>query len=215
MASRTTPGSSTSCRISVEPGGRTYTCVVSEDLDDTIVTAARSLPDARGRRGEADVESTVVSVSGGARRGQRTTAPRAPRIATETERHHQFQISSHPEPISLDRPVVVGRRPSSPRVSRGPAPRLLRVPSPLKEVSSSHLEVRQLGSSVIITDLKSTNGTMVMVPGSIPRKLRQGESVVVSPGTLVDIGDDNILQILPTQRLGQFRADEAEAEDTR
>jgi hypothetical protein len=52
-----------------------------------------------------------------------------------------------------------------------------------------------------VTDLKSTNGSIVMVPGAVPRKLRQGESVVVSPGTLVDIGDDNVLQILPMRHL--------------
>jgi hypothetical protein len=55
---------------------------------------------------------------------------------------------------------------------------------------------------VIVTDLKSTNGSIVMVPGSVPRKLRQGESVVVSPGTLVDIGDDNVIEILSARRVG-------------
>ena len=78
----------------------------------------------------------------------------------------------------------------------------MRVPSPRREVSSTHLEVCHRGTSVIVTDLRSTNGSIVMVPGNVPRKLRQGESVVVSPGTLVDIGDDNILQILPVQHPG-------------
>jgi pSer/pThr/pTyr-binding forkhead associated (FHA) protein len=64
-------------------------------------------------------------------------------------------------------------------------------------VSSTHLEVRQVGASVVITDLRSTNGSVVSAPGAAPRKLRQGESVVVSPGTLVDIGDGNIVEILP------------------
>jgi hypothetical protein len=60
--------------------------------------------------------------------------------------------------------------------------------------------LRQTGTTVVVTDLRSTNGTIVLVPGSTPRKLLQGESVVVSPGTLVDIGDENILQILPLDR---------------
>lgn len=113
--------------------------------------------------------------------------------------YYRFQLDSRAEAIALDRPCFVGRRPSSPRIAREPAPRLLRVPSPRKEVSATHIELRQLGSSVIVTDLRSTNGSMVIVPGGVPRKLRQGESVVVSPGTLVDIGDDNVLQILPMQ----------------
>jgi pSer/pThr/pTyr-binding forkhead associated (FHA) protein len=67
-------------------------------------------------------------------------------------------------------------------------------------VSASHLEIRQLGASVVVTDLRSTNGSVVAVPGSAPHTLRQGESMVVTPGTLVDIGDGNVIEILPLQR---------------
>ncbi|EPR75972.1 hypothetical protein ADILRU_1702 [Leifsonia rubra CMS 76R] len=81
------------------------------------------------------------------------------------------------------------------------APKLIAVDSPNREVSAAHLEVRQLGASVIVTDLRSTNGSLVQAPGNPVRKLRQGESVVVSAGTLVDIGDGNIIRILPRQAL--------------
>jgi hypothetical protein len=123
----------------------------------------------------------------------------APRAA---DGFYSFRLGSHPDSVTLDRPAYIGRSPSAPRVQRGPSPRLVRVASAAKEVSATHLEIRQLGASVIVTDLNSTNGSVVMLPGSVPRKLRQGESVVVSPGTLVDIGDDNILHILPVQRVG-------------
>ena len=76
-------------------------------------------------------------------------------------------------------------------------PRLVRVSSGGHEVSSTHIELRQLGSSVVVTDMRSTNGSVVFPPGGAQRKLRQGESVVVSPGTLVDIGDGNVIEILP------------------
>ena len=59
--------------------------------------------------------------------------------------------------------------------------------------------MRQLGSSVVVTDTRSTNGSVVALPGSVPRRLRQGESVVVVPGTMVDIGDGNVVHILPMQ----------------
>lgn len=121
--------------------------------------------------------------------------------APHTPPFYCLRIGGLKEAIRLDRPVRIGRRPSVPRIAVGVAPRLLRVVSPQQQVSATHLEVRQLGSTVVVTDLRSTNGTVVMVPGSTPRKLLQGESVVVSPGTLVDIGDDNILQILPLERL--------------
>ncbi|WP_286279471.1 FHA domain-containing protein [Naasia aerilata] len=97
----------------------------------------------------------------------------------------------------LDTPVYIGRKPSSPRIVTGTLPRLLRIASPSMEVSSTHVELRQEGTSVVVTDMRSTNGTFVSQPGATPIKLRQGESMVVSPGTLVDIGDGNVIEILP------------------
>jgi hypothetical protein len=101
--------------------------------------------------------------------------------------------------VWLDAVSYVGRRPSSPRIIYGQMPRLVRVPSPKQEVSSTHVELRQLGSSVVLTDMRSTNGSIVFPPGGEPRKLRQGESVVATPGTLVDIGDGNVIEILPLE----------------
>lgn len=101
--------------------------------------------------------------------------------------------------VWLDAVSYVGRRPSSPRIIYGQMPRLVRVPSTKQEVSSTHIELRQLGASVVLTDMRSTNGSIVFPPGGEPRKLRQGESVVATPGTLVDIGDGNVIEILPLQ----------------
>ncbi|ARC57184.1 FHA domain-containing protein FhaA [Frondihabitans sp. 762G35] len=103
--------------------------------------------------------------------------------------------------LTLDAPVVVGRRPSRPRVVRGQVPQLVTVASPLGEVSSSHVEIRQDGAVAVVTDLRSTNGTRVDVPGRQPAVLRQGESRVVLAGTIVDIGDGNRLEILPLSRI--------------
>jgi len=100
----------------------------------------------------------------------------------------------------LDRPVVVGRRPTAPRVVLGVPPSLVAVPSPTQEVSSSHVELRQDGDVVVVTDLRSTNGTIVRSPGRVPVKLRQGESTVALAGTIVDLGDGNILEILAPTR---------------
>lgn len=103
-------------------------------------------------------------------------------------------------PIPLTVPVYIGRNPRSPRITTGAGPRLIPAPSPQREVSNTHVEIRQHGLSVIVTDLGSTNGTIVNTPGSARLRLRQGESVVVIPGTVVDIGDGNRIEILPTQR---------------
>ncbi|TQL48491.1 FHA domain-containing protein [Homoserinimonas aerilata] len=114
---------------------------------------------------------------------------------------YRFTVNSH-EPIGLDRPALIGRRPSLPRVPLVARPRLVRVPSPLQEVSGTHLELRQKGSSVVVTDYRSTNGTVVVLPGSLPRKLRPGESIVATPGSVIDIGDGNRIEILPVQITG-------------
>jgi hypothetical protein len=112
-----------------------------------------------------------------------------------------FRLSGSDVVIVLDRPALVGRKPAPPRVPGGPPPRLVRVLSPRAEVSSTHVELRQLGATVVVTDLKSTNGTIVVFPGLEARSLRSGESIVVTPGTLVDIGDGNVIEILPLQQL--------------
>lgn len=114
-------------------------------------------------------------------------------------RYHRVGIGS--AAIVLDTPVIVGRRPSAPRVVVGPEPRLVAVPSRTSEVSGSHVEIRQDGSAVVVTDLRSTNGTRVTIPGRLPVALRQGESIVVLAGTIVDIGDGNHLEILPLTRI--------------
>jgi hypothetical protein len=112
-----------------------------------------------------------------------------------------FRMAGRPA-VDLDVPALIGRKPTAPRVIGKAFPRLVRVPSPLNEVSSTHIELRQEGKSVIVTDLRSTNGTVVRMPGARPVKLRQGESLVVRPGTLIDIGDGNVFEILAPPRLG-------------
>ena len=167
---------------------------MSYDTGDTVVGRTPGTP-LRAVEPDADTIIPDAARPAARRTEARTTAPRAANTL-----FYSFRIGGLKEPVSLERPVRIGRRPSIPRIAVGVPSRLLRVVSPRQEVSANHIEVRQVGSTVVVTDLRSTNGTTVLVPGSTPRKLLQGESVVVSPGTLVDIGDDNILQILPLDR---------------
>jgi hypothetical protein len=111
---------------------------------------------------------------------------------------YSFRVGSG-SPVSLSSAAYVGRRPSLPRIPRGSSPTLVRVDSPRSEVSSTHVEIRQEGSTVVVTDLRSTNGTGVSIPGMPRLTLRQGESLVVVPGTLIDVGDGNVVEILPAQ----------------
>lgn len=98
------------------------------------------------------------------------------------------------EPRTLDAPALIGRNPAPPRVAAGPVS-LVRVDSPAGVVSGTHLELRVEGTRVVATDLRSTNGTVVRA-ASGSRRLRPGESVVVSAGTTLELGGEAIVEIL-------------------
>lgn len=101
------------------------------------------------------------------------------------------------QPYPLDVVHYVGRNPKQPRIPLAEPVRLFSVASPTKLVSSTHLELRQQGESVVVTDLRSTNGTSVILPGRDWQRLRAGQGVAVIPGTLIDIGDGVVLEIMP------------------
>lgn len=123
-----------------------------------------------------------------------TTAPPEPR------RPYRLKMADGVT-VNLDLTIYLGRKPSVPRVASDRRVRLVAVPSAQKEVSATHLELRLTGDSVVATDMRSTNGSTVIVPGSKPRTLLRGESAVVTPGTLIDLGDGNVLEVLSPERL--------------
>ncbi|MDO4035337.1 FHA domain-containing protein [Clavibacter michiganensis] len=158
-------------------------------------------PDAREAEAEARAGSAGVPT---------VAMPAAPAAAEDADADaarviHAFRILRDgvphvdavvPDRIPLDAPAIVGRRPRPPRVVRGVAPRLVAVPSPLGEISGTHLGLRQDAGVIVVTDLDSTNGTVVLAPGAEHLALRPGESLVVVPGTRIDIGDGVVLEIL-------------------
>lgn len=128
--------------------------------------------------------------------GHRPTGP-APRLPVDdvpVRRVPSVRIGDRV--VRLDRPVVVGRRPAAPRVVRGPQPELVAVPSASGQVSSSHVLVHASGEAAVVEDLRSTNGTVVRPVAGRPFRLASGASVVVLTGTVVEIGDGNVLEIL-------------------
>lgn len=99
------------------------------------------------------------------------------------------------EAAVIDRPVLIGRSPRPPRMPQGEVA-LVRVDSPGEVVSATHLELRREGIRIVATDLRSTNGTVVRSAAGA-RRLRPGESIVVAPGTTLQLGGDTIVEILP------------------
>ncbi|WP_295699814.1 FHA domain-containing protein [Lapillicoccus sp.] len=93
--------------------------------------------------------------------------------------------------VTLDRGVILGRAPKPPLdLPAASRPHVVRVASPRKDVSRTHLEVVLDGWQVVVRDLDATNGTTVTVPGGWPVRLRPQEQQVVTPGTRISLADE-------------------------
>jgi hypothetical protein len=91
--------------------------------------------------------------------------------------------------VTLDRTVIIGRRPRSTRASGANLPHLIAVDSPQQDISRSHLEIRPEGDTVVVIDLHTTNGSTLLRPGADPMRLHPGEQTLVLSGDVVDLGD--------------------------
>ena len=103
------------------------------------------------------------------------------------------------EVVDVDRAVIVGRAPEARRFTSTEQPRLVTVPSPNQEISSTHLEIRPGAGadhgSAVVTDLGSTNGTVLVQPGLPPEDLQPGIAVQLIPGAIIDLGDGVTIQV--------------------
>jgi hypothetical protein len=101
--------------------------------------------------------------------------------------------------VEVDRAVIVGRAPEARRFTSTEQPRLVNVPSPNQEISSTHLEIRPGAGadhgSAVVTDLGSTNGTVLVQPGLPPEDLHPGIAVQLLPGSIIDLGDGVTIQV--------------------
>jgi hypothetical protein len=91
--------------------------------------------------------------------------------------------------VTLDRGVLVGRKPTAPEGS-AERPHLVRVNSPEHDVSRQHAEFVLEGWHVYIRDLGSTNGTTVTLPGQPPQRLREGELQLLEHGAVIVLADE-------------------------
>jgi len=87
----------------------------------------------------------------------------------------------------VDRTVLVGRAPAA-RV--GVEARLLTVPSPDHDISRTHLQVTPEGWRILVTDLHSTNGTVLVPAGARSgHLLPPGEPVPVELGSVLELAE--------------------------
>jgi hypothetical protein len=122
--------------------------------------------------------------------------PQAPPVAS---RPVARLIFSSGDVVDVDRAILVGRAPEARRFGGDEQARTITVPSPQQEISSTHLEIRPGAGadhgSAVVTDLGSTNGTVVVQPGLPPEDLQPGIAVQLIPGAVVDLGEGVTIQV--------------------
>jgi len=93
--------------------------------------------------------------------------------------------------IALDRDVVMGRNPGTDFTGHDgeERPHVVKLPSADGDISRTHLRVTLDGWHVMVTDLNSTNGTLITLPGRDAEQLRPGEPVPIRPGTVVTLAE--------------------------
>ena len=96
--------------------------------------------------------------------------------------------ASNGETVEVSRPVLVGRAPSPDR-SPTPDPQLLTLTSPSHDISRTHLVITPADWEVSVTDLHSTNGTLLIAPDGSVRQLDPGEPALVALGTTVELAE--------------------------
>ncbi|QYI97565.1 FHA domain-containing protein [Curtobacterium flaccumfaciens pv. flaccumfaciens] len=171
-------------------------------LGDTVIRPAAGATDQPPAAvDDVDPEDTVVRVPAQPGAGASPfvgAAPGLPAVpavpAAPTARVPSIRIGDRT--FRLDHPVVIGRRPSLPRVTRGPQPELVTVRSAYGQVSSSHVRMHAEGEAVVVQDLRSTNGTVVRPAGAPAYRMASGASIVALTGTVVEIGDGNAIEVL-------------------
>ncbi|WP_127473776.1 FHA domain-containing protein [Microbacterium sulfonylureivorans] len=136
-------------------------------------------------QGDHDGETISLAEARAQRNGDSAPPPLAPPRPPAPGR---IRVSTG-QVMTLDRTVVIGRRPRSTRVSGTDLPHLVAVDSPQQDISRSHVELRVEGDSILATDLHTTNGTTLLRPGVDPMRLHPGEGTVVVPGDVIDLGD--------------------------
>lgn len=101
-------------------------------------------------------------------------------------------VTSGGQLIQLDGPVLIGR---APRPQPDEAASVLRVQSPHHDISRTHVRVAPHEWDIAVTDMNSTNGTIVFEVGNDPVRLGSGNTVLVGLGTVIDLGDGQQVSI--------------------
>lgn len=151
-------------------------------FDSTSADPAADQPGAPGEHNDHDGETISLAQL----QKMQATPPSA---STSVARPAGRILLSTGEEAVLDRSVIIGRRPRATRVSGGDVPHLLAVPSPLQDISRSHVEIRIEGIHVLAQDLDTTNGTILRRGDDPPVRLHPGEATMIADNDVLDLGE--------------------------
>lgn len=146
----------------------------------------------------ADPDHDGLTVAGGPAAPALPAQPSEPAPASGAAPVAKLLISDG-QTVVVDRVVLIGRAPEARRFSSTEQPMLVTVPSRLHEISSTHVEVRPGGGpdlgTAVVTDMGSTNGTVLVQPGLGPEDLKPGIAVQLIPGAIINLGDGITIQV--------------------
>lgn len=163
------------------PRGPAAPPVAPEGDHDGSTISLAELRRMREEAGEAPPQATATA-------GPDTPTEILSAVENPTAAHGSARLSTG-QVVTLDRIVIIGRRPRATRASGDDLPHLVAVDSPQQDISRSHLEIRPEGDSVVVIDLHTTNGSTLLRPGADPMRLHPGEHTLVLSGDVVDLGD--------------------------
>ena len=138
--------------------------------------------------GDHDGETIAVADLRAMRQAQREQYESTENVPPRLPPQGRIRLSTG-RVVELERPVVIGRRPKSTRTTGAELPTLIAVDSPDQDISRSHVEIRTESEHVLVTDLDTTNGTVLLRGGQEPVRLHPGEPTMVVSGDVLDIGD--------------------------
>lgn len=157
--------------------------------DSAAPPTGAGLPADAAVAGDHDGATISAAEARALRKDAAPVSPEAPTVALDVVPSEGRIRVSTGQVVTLDRTVIIGRRPRSTRASGANLPHLVAVESPQQDISRSHLEVRPEGDTVVVIDLHTTNGSTLLRSGSDPVRLHPGEQTIVISGDVVDLGD--------------------------
>ena len=184
------PPASPSESAGVDDSGYDYLFgeTIARTVEDAAVRETEDPPNESDPAGGGDHDGkTSIGLDRAARQAARRARAERTSVATPVAVTMSIELSTGRTEL-LDQPILIGRAPSVSKVSGASLPRLVTISGPDLDISRNHVQVSLEGGTVVVTDLHSRNGTMIVLPGRPPQQLRAGEPTSVISGTMVDLG---------------------------